>query len=407
MFSGLIQRQESVIPGTQEEMHTTNFRVDPCLVLTADPKPRLRWTADLHERFVDAVTQLGGPDMTMLRLGLEVDIVISATDKNVTDVVPLGFEATPKSIMRMMGVKGLTLFHLKSHLQSKWRFSSQNPVEKTGLLGKQSGKEPTEPPKDASYMSESQGNSSSPPPGGATPDMNEGQEVKEALRAQMEVQRKLHEQLEVKKHVEMWIDAETRYLNRLFERACQLGAEQSAGTNGSDATGGQGLTELAIKSMINAPIDPISPSSFRQLRMEGIGGAHGPPTEELAKRPPHRADCSIESCLTSSGSPARLSMESHPGGGSKRMRNSECNADPLIWGVAETAAQAQGLDTGRTSPLGNFSFLDILRSDGKDAIEAHLNDGSLQHLPRDMRPNAAGSVVFGDTISTYGRFKDM
>jgi len=32
------------------------------LVLTTDPKPRLRWTVELHERFVDAVTQLGGPD---------------------------------------------------------------------------------------------------------------------------------------------------------------------------------------------------------------------------------------------------------------------------------------------------------------------------------------------------------
>lgn len=28
-------------------------------------------------------------------------------------------EATPKAIMRTMGVKGLTLFHLKSHLQVK------------------------------------------------------------------------------------------------------------------------------------------------------------------------------------------------------------------------------------------------------------------------------------------------
>ncbi|KAL6971067.1 pheromone-like peptide expressed [Sarracenia purpurea var. burkii] len=35
---------------------------DACLVLTTDPKPRLRWTAELHERFIDAVTQLGGPD---------------------------------------------------------------------------------------------------------------------------------------------------------------------------------------------------------------------------------------------------------------------------------------------------------------------------------------------------------
>lgn len=28
----------------------------------SDPKPRLRWTADLHDRFVDAVKELGGPD---------------------------------------------------------------------------------------------------------------------------------------------------------------------------------------------------------------------------------------------------------------------------------------------------------------------------------------------------------
>ena len=35
---------------------------DSGLVLTTDPKPRLRWTVELHDRFVDAVAQLGGPD---------------------------------------------------------------------------------------------------------------------------------------------------------------------------------------------------------------------------------------------------------------------------------------------------------------------------------------------------------
>lgn len=61
MFSRLIRPHEGSV--VQEDIQggaNHSHLGDPCLVLTSDPKPRLRWTADLHERFVDAVTQLGG-----------------------------------------------------------------------------------------------------------------------------------------------------------------------------------------------------------------------------------------------------------------------------------------------------------------------------------------------------------
>lgn len=161
---------------------------DPRLVLTSDPKPRLRWTPDLHERFVDAVTQLGGPQ-----------------------------KATPKAILRTMGVKGLTLFHLKSHLQ-KYR------------LGKQSGKDMGEASKDGisgSYHLESPrtSNSSSSL---QTSDMDEGYKVKEALRTQMEVQTKLHLQVEAEKHLQIRQDAERRYM-AMLDRACNILADQLMG----------------------------------------------------------------------------------------------------------------------------------------------------------------------------------
>ncbi|KAL2495704.1 Myb family transcription factor APL [Forsythia ovata] len=153
---------------------------DSGLVLTTDPKPRLRWTVELHERFVDAVTQLGGPD-----------------------------KATPKTIMRVMGVKGLTLYHLKSHLQ-KFR------------LGKQPHKEFNDHSlKDASSLELQRNNASSSGMMGRS--MNE---------MQMEVNRRLHEQLEVQRHLQLRIEAQGKYMQTILEKACQtLAGENMASGN--------------------------------------------------------------------------------------------------------------------------------------------------------------------------------
>ncbi|KAK4742965.1 hypothetical protein SAY87_000966 [Trapa incisa] len=167
---------------------------DSCLVLTADPKPRLRWTAELHERFVDAVTQLGGPD-----------------------------KATPKTIMRTMGVKGLTLYHLKSHLQ-KYR------------MGKQSCKDSSDNQKDASCNADGigQNTSTSSTPRMNQQELNDGFQVTEALRVQMEVQRRLHEQLEVQRRLQLRIETQGKYLQSILEKAFKALNEQFVAYSGSE-----------------------------------------------------------------------------------------------------------------------------------------------------------------------------
>ncbi|WJZ95864.1 hypothetical protein VitviT2T_014603 [Vitis vinifera] len=69
--------------------------------------PRLRWTPDLHRCFVHAVERLGGED-----------------------------RATPKMILQIMDVKGLSISHIKSHLQMYRSMKHEQIVQEAGEAAK-------------------------------------------------------------------------------------------------------------------------------------------------------------------------------------------------------------------------------------------------------------------------------
>lgn len=64
-------------------------------IIQSKKKFRLKWTKLLHDCFVKAVNQLGG-----------------------------AYEATPKDIVKVMGIKEITTDHIKSYLQ-KYRLSQE------------------------------------------------------------------------------------------------------------------------------------------------------------------------------------------------------------------------------------------------------------------------------------------
>lgn len=130
-------------------------------------KTRIRWTQDLHDRFVECVNRLGGPD-----------------------------KATPKQILKLMDTDGLTIFHVKSHLQ-KYRNAKYIPesVEAVGKAEKKTSTNDT-----------------------AQIDIKTGVQLKEALQLQLDVQMRLHEQLEIQRNLQLRIEEQSKQLKMMFEQ---------------------------------------------------------------------------------------------------------------------------------------------------------------------------------------------
>ncbi|XP_006656238.1 myb family transcription factor PHL7 [Oryza brachyantha] len=223
-------------------------------------RQRLRWTDGLHDRFVDAVTQLGGPD-----------------------------RATPKGILRIMGVQGLTIYHVKSHLQ-KYRLAKYIPDPTAD--GTKSDK------KDLGDLL-------------ADIESSSGMEIGEALKLQMEVQKRLHEQLEVQRQLQLRIEAQGRYLQKIIEEQQRLSSV--LGESGKLSAPGPVTGEHYQDSNRTEPSTPV-PTSESPIRDKAASGLF-------------KTLSSHDDCLSSGREPLTPDSSCHassplesPRGASKRIR---------------------------------------------------------------------------------------
>ncbi|XP_007030374.2 PREDICTED: protein PHR1-LIKE 1 isoform X1 [Theobroma cacao] len=173
--SGDISKQQPQFHQNQPAPHG-EFSSDAYPLSPAPPtRPRMRWTPELHEAFVDAVNLLGGSE-----------------------------RATPKGILKLMKVEGLTIYHVKSHLQ-KYRTARYKPESSEGTLENK-----------MASIGEMK-----------SLDLKAGMGITEALRLQMEVQKQLHEQLEIQRNLQLRIEEQGRYLQMMFEKQKRMEDERS------------------------------------------------------------------------------------------------------------------------------------------------------------------------------------
>ncbi|CAH8259292.1 unnamed protein product [Arabidopsis lyrata] len=165
-----IARQEIVFKNQHQvdpSMEPFDTKNSPASSMTS--KQRMRWTPELHEAFVEAINQLGGSE-----------------------------RATPKAVLKLMNSPGLTIYHVKSHLQ-KYRTARYKPELS----------ENREEPQVKNLKTIEDIKSL---------DLKTSIEITEALRLQMKVQKQLHEQLEIQRSLQLQIEEQGRYLQMMIEK---------------------------------------------------------------------------------------------------------------------------------------------------------------------------------------------
>nr|QWT68775.1 phosphate starvation response 2 [Astragalus sinicus] len=212
---------------------------------SAPAKPRMRWTPELHEAFVEAVSQLGGSE-----------------------------RATPKGVLKLMKVEGLTIYHVKSHLQ-KYRTARYRPETSEGAAEKKL----------------------SPIEEMSTLDLKTGIEITEALRLQMEVQKRLHEQLEIQRNLQLRIEEQGRYLQMMFEKQCKPGVERfkasSSAIESPSGVSSDAVKDSPAKSELEAPKvdncksepDQANGSTTVEESSIEVSGKQDTPASEASKDP--------------------------------------------------------------------------------------------------------------------------
>lgn len=185
-------------------------------------KPRMRWTQKLHDCFVQAINDLGGAD-----------------------------KATPKSVQMKMGVEGLTIYHVKSHLQ-KYRLARYQPETKEDKR---------------SFISEFM-NRSATPEKENEPSKKSAPES-ETLRVQWELQKSLHEQLEFQRELQQRAEENARQLQKLLEEQKKVGEAFMLASQSFSSTNAAGPSSTRLDLAQVQLNDRSNDASLRNVLHEG------------------------------------------------------------------------------------------------------------------------------------------